>query len=141
MEKINGYIAAPFTPLHPDGSLNLDLVPAYADLLARNHLDGVFLCGSSGEGGLFSREERMQVVEKWIKVAGGKLKIIVHVGGTNIIDQQALASHAQDNGAYAISAMAPMFLGPKRWKNWVRFVKQSPVLRRSCPSIIIIYLD
>ena len=114
MKRINGHIAAPFTPLHQDGSLNLEPIHDYADLLSRNHLDGVFICGSSGEGALLSREERMQIAEEWVEIAGDRLKIIVHTGGTNIIDQQKLAAHGQDIGAYAVSAMAPMFLGPKR---------------------------
>ncbi len=52
MEKINGYVAAPFTPLLENGDLNLDLIPKYAELLIRSGLDGVFVCGSTGEGAL-----------------------------------------------------------------------------------------
>jgi N-acetylneuraminate lyase len=123
MKKINGHIAAPFTPLHADGSINLNPIDAYADLLVRNHIDGVFICGSSGEGGLLTKEERMQIAEKWIEVAGDRLKVIVHTGGTNILDQQSIAAHAQKNGAYAIAAMAPMFLGPKRNEELGAFCK------------------
>lgn len=123
MNRINGHIAAPFTPLNNDGAINLAPIGDYADLLHRNHLDGVFVCGSSGEGGLLTKEERMQIAENWIKVAGDRLKVIVHTGGTNIIDQQALAAHGQEIGAYAISAMSPMFLGPKRVKELGDFCK------------------
>lgn len=123
MKRINGYIVAPFTPLHQDGSLNLDVIGSYADLLVRSELDGVFVCGSSGEGGLLTKEERMQVAEKWMKIAAGRLKVIVHTGTTNINDQIALAAHAQQIGAYAIAAMAPMFLGPKRIEELGNFCK------------------
>lgn len=136
MKKINGHIAAPFTPLNEDGSLNLNPIPAYADFLIRNHLNGVFVCGSSGEGGLFSREERMQVAEKWIEVAGDRLKVIVHVGATNIVDQQKLAAHAQEVGAYAFSTMAPMFLGPKRVKELGAFCK---AVSASAPDLPFYY--
>ena len=50
MEKIHGLIDAPFTPFHPNGEVNYEPIPAYADLLARNGLKGVFINGSSGEG-------------------------------------------------------------------------------------------
>ncbi len=123
MKKINGHIVAPFTPLNEDGSINLEPIGAYADFVHRNHLDGVFVCGSSGEGGLLSKEERMQVAEKWTEVAAGRLKVIVHTGGTNISDQQTIAAHAQEIGAYAVSAMAPMFLGPKRIEELGAFCK------------------
>ena len=113
MKKINGYIVAPFTPLNSDGSVNPSLIESYAEFLIRNHLDGVFLCGSSGEGALLNQKERMKIAERWMEVVGTRLKIIIHTGGTNLVDQQYLSAHAQDIGVYAISAMAPMFLGPK----------------------------
>ena len=47
MEKIIGLINAPFTPFHADGSVNLAPIPAYAELLVRNGLKGVFINGSS----------------------------------------------------------------------------------------------
>lgn len=123
MKKINGHIVAPFTPLNSNGSINLDPIGAYADFIHRNHLDGVFICGSSGEGGLLTKQERMLVAEKWMEVAGDRLKVIVHTGGTNIIDQQSIAAHSQEIGVYAIAAMAPMFLGPKRNEELGAFCK------------------
>ena len=50
MEKIHGLIDAPFTPFLPDGEVNYEIIPSYAELLARNGLRGVFINGSSGEG-------------------------------------------------------------------------------------------
>lgn len=123
MNKINGHIVAPFTPLNEDESINLNPIKDYAELVHRNHLDGVFVCGSSGEGGLLTKEERMQIAEKWIEVSEGRLKVIVHTGGTNIMDQKSLAAHAHEIGAYAIAAMAPMFLGPKRNEELGAFCK------------------
>jgi N-acetylneuraminate lyase len=114
MKQLQGYIAAPFTPMHANGELNLDLIPDYAEFLMRNGLDGVFICGSTGEGALLTREERMALAERWVEVCGEKMKVVVHTGGTNLKDQQALAAHAQKTGAWAVAAMAPAFLPPKR---------------------------
>ena len=114
MKKINGYIVAPFTPMHSDGSLNLELIGDYASFLRRNGLDGVFTCGSTGEGALLTVAERKLVSEKWLDVAQGRLKVIVHTGGANLSDQIELASHAQNIGAYATATMAPAFLSPTR---------------------------
>ena len=50
MEKIIGLIDAPFTPMKPNGDINLEPIPAYAAMLAKNGLKGVFINGSSGEG-------------------------------------------------------------------------------------------
>jgi len=37
MQKINGYIVAPFKPMHSDGSLNLDIIPEYASFLKKKY--------------------------------------------------------------------------------------------------------
>ena len=47
MEKIIGLIDAPFTPMKQSGDINLEPIPAYAAMLAKNGLKGVFINGSS----------------------------------------------------------------------------------------------
>ncbi len=132
MKKINGYIAAPFTPMFENGDLNLELISDYADLLIRAGLDGVFVNGSTGEGALLTKEERMAVAEKWNEVGAGRLKVIVHTGGTNVRDQQDLASHAERSGAWAVAAMAPAFLAPKRTEEFVEYCK---AIASAAPSL------
>ncbi len=132
MKKINGYIAAPFTPMLENGDVNLNLIPEYADMLIRAGLDGVFINGSTGEGALLTKDERMSTAKKWIEVSAGRLKVIVHTGGTNIREQQELAVHAEKNGAWAVAAMAPAFLAPKRSEELVEYCK---AIASSAPSI------
>lgn len=60
MEKIHGLIDAPFTPFYANGEVNYEPIQAYADLLARNGLKGVFINGSSG--GLYAYRGRTHVV-------------------------------------------------------------------------------
>ena len=50
MEKIKGLIDAPFTPFYENGEVNYEPIEAYAKLLVKNGLKGVFINGSSGEG-------------------------------------------------------------------------------------------
>jgi N-acetylneuraminate lyase len=47
MEKIIGLINAPFTPFLESGEVNYEPIPAYANMLAKNGLKGVFINGSS----------------------------------------------------------------------------------------------
>lgn len=109
MEKIIGLIDAPFTPFHADGSLNLAPIPAYAQLLARNGLQGVFINGSSGEGYMLTDEERMQLAEAWKAAVPEGFKVIVHVGSPCVTSARRLAAHAQAIGAWGIGAMATPF--------------------------------
>ncbi len=136
MKKIDGYIAAPFTPMLENGDLNLNLIPEYASYLIRNGLNGAFVCGSTGEGALLNRRERIALAEKWIEASKGELKIVIHTGGTNLRDQQSLAAHAEKAGAWAVAAMAPSFLPPKRNEELVTYCK---AIASSAPGLPFYY--
>ena len=56
MEKIIGLINAPFTPFYANGDVNLEPIPAYAAMLQKNGLQGVFINGSSGEGYMLTED-------------------------------------------------------------------------------------
>ena len=124
MEKIIGLIDAPFTPFHADGSINLDPIPAYADLLARNGLKGVFINGSSGEGYMLTEQERMQLAEAWMAAVPEGFKVIVHVGSTCVRSSRRLAEHAQQIGAWGIGAMATPFPKIGRIEELVKYCEE-----------------
>ena len=109
MEKIVGLIDAPFTPFHENGDVNLEPIEAYAKMLQKNGLKGVFINGSSGEGYMLTTEERMRLAERWVSVAPEGFKVIVHVGSCCLRESVRLAEHAQHIGAWGIGSMAPPF--------------------------------
>jgi len=108
-QKIEGLIDAPFTPFKENGDVNLEPIAAYAQMLAKNGLKGVFINGSSGEGYMLTSDERMALAEAWVKAAPEGFKVIVHVGSCCVRESRRLAEHAQAIGAWGIGAMAPPF--------------------------------
>lgn len=110
--KLKGLIAAPFTPMKKDGSLNIAAIGQYAEKLVEQGIAGAFICGTTGEGFSMTLEERKSVAEAWVKAAAGRLKIIVHVGHNCREDAAELAAHAQECGAYAVASIAPNFYKP-----------------------------
>ncbi len=112
-QRLSGLIAAPFTAMYDDGSVNLDAIEKQANLLMINGVKGAFICGTTGEGMSLTIEERMKIAERWRDVvARGDLNVIVHVGHTCLIDSKILAAHAQEIGADAIGALSPFFYKP-----------------------------
>lgn len=109
MERIKGLIDAPFTPMNSDGSINLKPIPAYAAMLAKNGLKGVFINGSSGEGYMLTPEERKMLAEAWVAAVPKGFKVIVHVGSCCLKESVSLAAHAAGIGAWGIGSMAPPF--------------------------------
>ena len=112
IHKTNGLVAAPFTPMRPDGAINLEAIPAYAQHLQCLGVVGAFICGTTGEGASLTLAERRAVAEKWRQEASPSLRVIVHVGHTCLDDARELAAHAQAIGADSIAALAPYFFKP-----------------------------
>ena len=105
-------IAAPFAPLHSDGSVNLDGIELLAAFLKAQKVRGAFVCGTTGEGVSLSTRERMAVAERWVRVGDG-LEIIIHVGHTCAAEARDLAAHAQSLGVAGIGCTAPFFFKPR----------------------------
>ncbi len=110
MEKrFTGLIAAVFTPMCEDGSLNLSQVRPIVEHLIRTQVNGMFVCGTTGEGPSLSSEERRATAAAYVKAAAGKLPVMVQVGHNSLAEAQVLASHAQAIGAEAISVVPPTY--------------------------------
>ena len=124
MEKIIGLIDAPFTPFYENGEVNLEPIPAYAAMLQKNGLQGVFINGSSGEGYMLTDEERMKLAEAWVAAAPEGFKVIVHVGSCCVKASRKLAEHAQKIGAWGIGAMAPPFPKIGRIEELVKYIEE-----------------
>ena len=111
--KLTGLVAAPHTPMRADGSVNLEAIEKQSARLLADRVTGAFICGSTGEGHSLTTDERGQVAERWREAIGSSpLKLIVHAGHNSMADAIALAAHAQDIEADAVSVMAPCYFKP-----------------------------
>jgi hypothetical protein len=126
--KLNGLVAAPYTPFTKNGDLMLDTIDSYADHLYKNKISGVFVCGTTGESLSLTTDERKQVLEKWVSASKGRLKVICHVGSNCLSESILLARHARENGAYAVGCMAPTFFKPSKAADLGRFLMQIAML-------------
>ena len=77
MQKIKGLIAATFTPFKNDGTLNLKIIPAYAEKLKKDGASGVFVCGTTGEGMFMTEEERIERHNQSIKLMKNMKNVLV----------------------------------------------------------------
>ncbi len=137
MEKIKGLIDAPFTPFTSEGEVNYAPIPAYAAMLKRNGLKGVFINGSSGEGYMLTEDERMKLAEAWISAKpDADFKVIVHVGSTCVKSSRRLAEHAAKAGAWGIGAMATPFPKINRVEELVKYCEE---IAAGAPSLPFYY--
>lgn len=118
IQKLEGLIAAPFTPMKANGELNLEIIPDYYRLLKRNQVIGAFINGSTGEGVSQTQSEKKAVIHAWSAITKNdkKFKVITLAGGTCISDAVELAQYAQASALYGVAYTAPFYFKPDNIK-------------------------
>lgn len=114
MNKLEGLIAAPFTPMKENGDLNTDVIQDYYKLLKRNGVIGAFINGSTGEGVAQTVGEKMSVIDAWAEATKDDdvFKVITLTGGTSIREAKQLAHYARQTGIYGVALTAPYYFKP-----------------------------
>ena len=81
--------------------------------IVRHQIDagvhGLYVCGGTGEGLLMNFKERQELLETVLDETRGDVTVIAHVGAFQIPETIALAQHASEIGADAISALPPSY--------------------------------
>ena len=106
---LKGLVAATFTPMKSTGALDLQRIPAVCDFVLGQGVDGLFVCGSTGESPSLTVAERMVVAETYIEAAAKRVPVVVHVGHNSLSDARTLAAHAEQLGAEAIAVVPPSY--------------------------------
>ena len=105
----DGLVVASITPFTSNGSVNYDLIPAYAKELLADGVTGVFLNGTTGESMSLAVRERKQLAEHYMNTG---LKVCAMIGAQSLVDVVELAEHAESIGVHAIAVMVPSFFKP-----------------------------
>src|SRR5260221_9049455 len=110
---LQGTFAAALSPLAGGGAaVDEEAIGPYVDFLASHEVDGLLVCGTTGEGVLFDVDERKRMAELFLEAAGGamsSLQVAVHCGAQSTADTIALAEHAGTIGADAVAVIAPPY--------------------------------
>ena len=104
---MRGILPAAVTPLDNEGQFAPAVLERLLERLYGAGAHGIYLCGSTGEGMLQSREQRQAVVETAMACTPRDRTVIVHVGAASVDEAVALSAHAARAGAHAISSLPP----------------------------------
>lgn len=136
-KRHEGLIPAVHSPFDASGDLNLAAVEAQAQVLGESRALAAFVCGSTGESHSLTIDERMKLARRWVDVAGKSMDVIVHVGHNAQREAMALAAHAREIGAAAVSAIAPCYFRPATVDDLIEFL--APVARAAGPLPFYFY--
>lgn len=133
--KMKGLIAATYAPMHRDTSINLEVIPRYAEFLKGNGVKGAFINGSTGDFASLSVAERKQITSAWGENKSPDLFVIDQVGHTSLNEARELAKHAADK-VDGIAALAPYYF---RLANIHKLVEYCKEIAACAPNIPFYY--
>lgn len=108
--RVHGTLAAAVTPLTAeDGSIDRDGIAAVVNFYARAGLDGILALGTTGEGIMFSVDERRLAADEFVTWALQRLAVVVHCGAQTTRDTVVLAEHAASHGAAGVAVIPPPY--------------------------------
>lgn len=111
--KFQGLWPALFTPVDANGAPAYVQLENLTELLVSQQLDGLYILGSTGQGVLFTEEQRKRVTEVVSRVVAKRVPVIVQVGALTTDESVRLAKHAEQFEVDGISSVGPVyFSGP-----------------------------
>ena len=102
-------IPALVTPLNEDETINCVVLEQLIEDLLTAGADGFYVAGATGEGLALRPAERRILAEASIQITNHRKPCIIQVASTDFGEAIALAKHAEECGADAISATPPLF--------------------------------
>ena len=105
--RFGGILPAAVTPVDPDGSFRREVFLQLLGRLYAAGVDGVYVCGTTGEGLLQSAAQRRDVAAAAVDASPAGKQVIVHVGAPSTREAVELARHAGRIGASAVSSLPP----------------------------------
>ncbi len=107
--KYHGVIPAFYACYDAKGDISPEGVRNLTRHLIDKGVQGLYVCGSSGECIYQSVAERKLVLENVMAEAKGRIVVIAHVACNNTADSMELARHAQSVGVDAIASIPPIY--------------------------------
>lgn len=107
--SFKGVFPALITPMLGDQTVDYRSLGDLIEFQMDKGVHGLFPLGTTGEGLLFTPEERKQIAEFIVKTVNGRIPVVVHVGHLRTDVTIELAKHAEEIGATGISVICPYF--------------------------------
>lgn len=110
------------TPMHPDGSLDLECYRKLIDWHVEEGTDGIVVVGTSGESPTVDMDEHAELIQVAVEHAAGRLPVIAGVGANSTAEAIHLADHARKVGAVAGLSVVPYYNRPSQEGLYRHFV-------------------
>ncbi len=107
-----GSLVAIVTPMHEDGSLDLERFRSLIDFHIEEGTDGIVVVGTTGESPTVNFQEHHLLISTAVKHAAGRIPIIAGTGANSTTEAIDLSAYARDAGADASLSVVPYYNKP-----------------------------
>ncbi len=109
---ITGSIVAIVTPMHEDGSLDLNSLRQLVDFHVAEGTDGIVVVGTTGESPTVSVEEHCELIKVTVEHAAGRIPVIAGTGANSTAEAIELTRFAKKAGADMALSVVPYYNKP-----------------------------
>ncbi len=111
MKKVifEGVATALITPMNDDTSVNFDRLISLVNEQIESGVDGLVICGTTGEKSTLRYDEHVKVIEVAAKAAKGRVPIIAGTGSNDTVYSVELCADAEKCGADAFLMVTPYY--------------------------------
>lgn len=109
---IKGSLVAIVTPMHDDGTLDLEALRALIDFHVDHNTDGVVIVGTTGESPTVDFDEHCLLIKEAVDHAAGRVPVIAGTGANSTSEAIELSAYAKTAGADATLSVVPYYNKP-----------------------------
>lgn len=104
-----GCAVAIATPMNADGSINYEEFGKLIDYQIDNGIDGIVICGTTGESATMTDEEHIEVLRYGIERIAHRVPVIAGAGSNDTAYAVELSKEAEKMGADALLQVTPYY--------------------------------
>jgi 4-hydroxy-tetrahydrodipicolinate synthase len=121
MRMLTGSLVAIVTPMHEDGSLDLDRFRRLIDFHVREGTDGIVVVGTTGESPTVDWDEHRLLIKTAVEHANARVPIVAGTGANSTREAIELAAFAKQAGANMSLSVVPYYNKPTQEGLYLHF--------------------
>ena len=109
MSIFEGVATALITPFDPDGSVNYAKLEELINKQIEDGVDGLVICGTTGESATLTEKEHMDVIRESVKFVNGRVPVIAGTGSNCTQTAIEMSKEAEEYGADGLLLVSPYY--------------------------------
>ena len=109
MSIFEGVATALITPFSPDGSVNYAKLEELINKQIEDGVDGLVICGTTGESATLTEKEHMDVIRESVKFVNGRVPVIAGTGSNCTQTAIEMSKEAEEYGADGLLLVSPYY--------------------------------